>query len=44
MNYTLPELEGLAEALNEINSYDENEQEEVTGVEAINSLKGFGLL
>ena len=48
MRYTIPELEGLAEAISKINSQAENsaEQDEapLTGKEAVAALQAQGLL
>lgn len=48
MRYTIPELEGLAEAISKINSQTENsaEQDEapLTGKDAVTALQAQGLL
>lgn len=49
MRYTIPQLEGLAEALSEINkeidpSNHDDDDEPLTGQDAINALKAHGLL
>lgn len=48
MRYTIPQLEGLAEALSEINkeidTSSNDDDEPLTGQDAINSLKAHGLL
>ena len=48
MRYTIPQLEGLAEALAEINKDHQKEEDDdekpLTGQDAIDSLKAHGLI
>lgn len=48
MRYTIPQLEGLAEALAEINEDpkegEDNNDKPLTGQDAIDSLKAHGLI
>lgn len=48
MNYTIPQLEGLAEALSEINKDQipdaEKDDEPLTGKDAVKGLRDMGML